>query len=79
MRNVLVRKVKTSNGFTFHYSFLNMDKDFGELCLVEQDIENISNEIKALNSVVNYQRKLRKDLKDLEELRDLILKDTQNT
>ncbi|MCM1195821.1 MAG: hypothetical protein NC310_01970 [Roseburia sp.] len=78
MRNVLVKKIKTSKGFTYQYTYLGYDNDVDVLRLIEQDIENVSNEIKALNPVVNSQRKLREELKKLKDLRDLILKDIES-
>lgn len=72
-RNVIIRVRKELNHYI--YSYHNINKELSELEAIDKDIEMVKCDIDKLNKVNSLLAERRKDLKELEELRKLVVED----
>lgn len=74
-RNVIIRVRKELNN-TF-YNYFNMNKELSVLEAIDKDIEMVKCDIDKLNKVNSLLAERRKDLKELEVLRKLVVEDAE--
>jgi len=74
-RNIIIIVRKELSRYI--YSYHNINKDLSELGAIDKDIEMVKCDIDKLNKVNSLLVERRKDLKELEELRKLVVENAE--